>query len=205
MRRLPNDSPSPENCTLLILAARLDTRRSLAPGSPARRCAPWPTPNPPREHVPCAAQAWHDALRVAAEQAKVAPRAHRPGDPRRRQRRCLRRAHRLFSRGDEARPAGAGTPGRASTPQAPLATPTPAAPSPTSRWRSPGPPEGHGAGRRHHRAGSRTAVVVTPRPAPDVDPDQGLVPRPRRAPRLSALVGLRKGRTWEGYMQGIPR
>jgi hypothetical protein len=45
----PNDKSIAENCTLLILAGpRLDTQREPSPGSPARRCAPWPTPNPPR-------------------------------------------------------------------------------------------------------------------------------------------------------------
>ena len=68
----PNDKSIAENCTLLILAGlRLDTRRSLA--WIARPAVRSPADAEPAEGRSRAAQAWHDALRVAAEQAKVEP------------------------------------------------------------------------------------------------------------------------------------
>ena len=89
MRPTSNDKSIAENCTLLILAGpRLDTQREPLAwiARPAVRSVADAEPAEGRSR---AAQAWHDALRVAAEQAKVEP-ARRPGDPRRRQRRRRR-------------------------------------------------------------------------------------------------------------------
>ena len=69
----PNDKSIAENCTLLILAGpRLDTQREPLAwiARPAVRSVADATPAEGRSR---AAQAWHDALRVAAEQAKVEP------------------------------------------------------------------------------------------------------------------------------------
>jgi hypothetical protein len=69
----PNDKSIAENCTLLILAGpRLDTQREPLAwiARPAVRSVADAEPAEGRSR---AAQAWHDALRVAAEQAKVEP------------------------------------------------------------------------------------------------------------------------------------
>ena len=69
----PNDKSIAENCTLLILAGpRLDTRREPLAwiARPAVRSVADAEPAEGRSR---AAQAWHDALQAAAEQAKVEP------------------------------------------------------------------------------------------------------------------------------------
>ena len=69
----PNDKSIAENCTLLILAGpRLDTQREPLAwiARPAVRSVADAEPAEGRSR---AAQAWHDALQAAAEQAKVEP------------------------------------------------------------------------------------------------------------------------------------
>lgn len=69
----PNDESIAENCTLLVLAGpHLDTQREPLAwiARPAVRSL---QAVEPMEHRSRAAQAWHDALRAAADQAGVAP------------------------------------------------------------------------------------------------------------------------------------
>lgn len=69
----PNDQSIAENCTLLVLAGpRLDTQREPLAWI-ARPAVRKVADAEPAEGRSRAAQAWHDALRVAAEQANVPP------------------------------------------------------------------------------------------------------------------------------------